>query len=267
MNSKILTFQEHSEFDAVLTYEVWCDFLGNIESDTLSEGIKDQIAKASKDVRDAIVGVFKSIKDEIFTIVKDFGISLKEIVKGLRDRDVYQILRGLKFNVVVLERAFREFRYFWVRGLQSVFKEISENKYIQKIRMGLMTIDEFLDKFPILKKATGPAVGGFLLFMWLNRGFTGRVDYDLDVSDILSALAGKYSFADILASPKGLMTLTIIATGGLGGFVSATWLASSTANIVLALVYTGVRNFEGKLPPVLAQVGKIATLVRGQDIF
>lgn len=254
MKKSLISYNQYSDVSEAISYEVWCGLLDSVESGTLSEGVKDVLAKAGSVVMDSVLRLFKPIKDEIIKIATDFKLSIIDIIKAFKQRDIYALLRALQFKISTILRALDQFNYFWIRGLKSAFEEISKNKYFQKIRSGVMKLDDVLDKYPIIKKVGGPAVAGLLLYVWLNSSFTGKMDIDMNISQILSALRGSYSLADVLASPDGMMMITLFATGGL---ISATWLSSSTSNLLLALTYTGYKKIEGRLPPALKQLESI----------
>ena len=110
-----------------------------------------------------------------------------------------------------------------------------------------MKVDEFLDKYPILKKIGGIAVAGLLLYIWLNMSFIGDLEYDMNIGDMTAALSGTFSIAELFLSPAGLMMITLFATGGL---ISAPWLGASTLNLVLALIYTGYVKIREKSPQI-----------------
>jgi len=258
MKNSILSYNQYSDISEAINYEVWCGLLDSMETGVVSEGVKDALSKVGSVAMDTVLRVFKPIKDEILSIAKDFKISVSEIVKAFKQRDIHRLLVACHFNVKTLIRAIGEFGEFWIRGLRSIFEEIARNKYFQKIRSGLMKLDDLLEMYPMLKKVSGPAVAGLLLYVWLNSSFTGKMSVDMDLSSILAALRGNYSLADLIASPDGMFMITLFATGGL---ISATWLSSSTSNLILALLYTGYRRVEGRLPPALKQLDNVIPMV------
>lgn len=124
------------------------------------------------------------------------------------------------------------------QGLFKIFERISKNKYIEKLRNGVMKIDDFFNEHPLLKKVTGIVVAGILIYIWLSMTFIGDLDYDFNWSDIIAALMGSFTLTDMFLSPSGLMMMTLFVTGGL---ISFPWLGSSIYNLVVALTYTGYK--------------------------
>ena len=82
-----------------------------------------------------------------------------------------------------------------------------------------------------------------MLYVWFKASFTGSFSSDFDMSSILAALAGGYSLTDLLASPQGLATITLLVVGiASAGALSFPWLANDAKNLTLALIYTGAKK-------------------------
>ena len=237
--------------EQTLTYEMWCGLLDSTETGTLSEGLKDILAKAGTVAKDAVMRIFGPIKDEILKLADTLKVGLLDIINALKERSVFGVLRAIGFKIKLLVKAISELSRIFREGLLRVFAEISRNKYVQKIRSGVMKIDELLDKYPLLKKLAGIAVAGLLLYIWLNMTFIGDLEYDMNITAMVAAIGGAYSLADLFASPEGLMMITLFATGGL---ISAPWLGASTLNLTLALVYTGYSKIRQHSPQILSQM-------------
>jgi len=251
MKNTLLSYNEYSNLEQTLTYEMWCGLLDSVETGILSEGIKDILAKAGTAAKDAVMRIFGPIKDEILKLAETLKVGLLDIINALKERSVFGVLRAIGFKIKLLVKAISELGRIFREGLLRVFAEISKNKYVQKIRSGVMKVDDLLDKYPLLKKLAGIAVAGLLLYIWLNMTFIGDLEYDMNISAMVAALGGAYSLADIFASPEGLMMITLFATGGL---ISAPWLGASTLNLTLALVYTGYSKIRQHSPQILSQI-------------
>jgi len=247
MKNSLLTYTEHENLSDIITYEMWCGLLDSVETNTLSEGIRDTLAAAGDKIKQAVLRIFGPIKDEILKLAEEMKIGLRDIVNALKERSVFGVLKAVGFKIKLLVKAILAFTRIWREGLAGIFREISKNKLVQKLQSGAMKVDEFLDKYPILKKIGGIAVAGLLLYIWLNMSFIGDLEYDMNVGDMTAALAGNFSIAQLFLSPAGLMMITLFATGGL---ISAPWLGASTLNLVLALIYTGYVKIREKSPQI-----------------
>jgi hypothetical protein len=111
---------------------------------------------------------------------------------------------------------------------------------MQKIAKGAASVDDLLNKYPILKKLSGPIIAGLLIWMWMNMSYIGDIDYDLDFTSIINALKGSFSVYDLFASPSGLMMVSLLGAGMVG--ISVPWLTGSLIDLVIALVFTASKK-------------------------
>lgn len=187
-----------------------------------------------------VIKFLASIKDQITSITEEFKLSLLDIYKAFRNRDFFALFKALKFSLVNLGKALHAAGKALSGGLLKVFKEIAKTDAIQQLRKGLISVDDFLNRWPLLKKLSGIAVAGILIYIWLNMAFLGDFEFDLDLGDIVNALSGSFSLAELFASPSGLLMLALLGTGFVG--ISFPWLGRNSYNIVMALIYTLVHR-------------------------
>ena len=251
MRKSILSYNEYSNMEQTLTYEMWCGLLDSMETGTLSEGLKDILAKAGTTAKDAILRIFGPIKGELIQISEKFKINLSDIIKALKQRTIFGFFKAIGFKIRLLINMMTELAKLVRNGLVRVFTEIHRNKYIQKIRSGAMKIDEILDKYPLLKRISGIAIAGILFYIWLNMSFIGDLEYDMNISSITGALVGSFSLADLFVSPEGLLMVSLFATGGI---ISFPWLSANIFNILLATIYTGYVKLQEKSPQTIKKI-------------
>jgi hypothetical protein len=217
--------EESNQVHETITYDNYCYLLDNVSS--IDEGLLD-LGKFKK--------IYKDIKQLIFKIKKSISLSVSEIISALKNRDIFALLKSLKFSFAKLLKAFSTLSGLVRKGLFKVFESAFNTKAIQMIRKGTLKIDDILNKHPILKKVTGLIIAALLIYMWLNMSFIGDLDYDFNFGDIISAISGSFSLTELFISPSGLMLIALFSTGGV---MSVAWLGSSTLNLLLGLVYTG----------------------------
>ena len=88
--------------------------------------------------------------------------------------------------------------------------KLAKTRMIQGLQKGTIKVDEFLDKYPKLKTASGVAIAGFLTYQWLYMSFSGNLDSDYDLSSIPEAVAGNIGFTEILATPQGVKGMGLL---------------------------------------------------------
>lgn len=238
-----------------ITYDDYCLVLDNLaEGRNLSEGVLSKVAggigAAASKIASGVAAVFGPLKDELVKIATMAKAGLAEIVQAMKNPTIFSLLQAVRFNLSLLVKAIGEMGRIYREGLGRIFQELAKNRLIQQVRAGTLKIDQILNRYPLLKKISGPAIAGLLLYIWLNMSFIGNAEYDLNLSSMLLALSGKFSITDLFVSPEGLMMLTLFATGGI---ISAPWLGASTANLLLALLYTGLKKAKGS-PQLLSRI-------------
>lgn len=216
--------------ETTITYEQYCGFIDSIT--VTNEGI---ISDLKDKAYDLLSKSFSVVKDELLYISQEIGVGINDILDALKSKDAYSIISSIGFNLKVLFRSLVAATSVLNKGILELFRELHKSKIVQKIHSGVMTVDEVLDKYPLLKRCTGPVIAGLLFYLWLNMSFTGKFDADFDISDVINALRGQFTISDIISTPEGLMRLFLLLTGPT---ISFTWLSSSMMNVMMAVLFT-----------------------------
>jgi hypothetical protein len=224
-----------------VTYEDYCIAVDYVFG--INEGMWDNIKDKASGV---VAKVLSRVKDDLIKIGSDFQLGVNDIINAFKNKNVFHLFKALGFSFHKLIKAVDAFTALVRDGLLHVFKKLHKTGAFQKLKSGAIKMDELLEQHPILNRVTGVAVAGLLFYIWLNMTFIGNMDYDFDFSNMGKALAGNFSLEQLFASPEGLMLGTLFATGSL---ISAPWLGKLAYNLVLALVYTGLKNAKGKDVP------------------
>lgn len=241
----------------IYTYSQYCEDLEYFQyldsQDMLNEGfistlgaIKGKIGKFILDAKKE----FKSILDEN-------DISIASLIKAFKDRDFFSLLKFFKFSLKTCFQSINKATQMMHGGMLKAFQELhKDSKLFARIRQGGADLDAFLNKYPILKKITGIAVAGILLYLWLNMTFIGDLDYDMDISAMFGALRGNFSIETLFLTPEGNMLLALFVTGfASSGLISFAWLGGSLYNLVLAVTYVLFKR-NGKDPSIVSNMRK-----------
>lgn len=225
------------------TYKQYCEdldyFLPIIESNQLNEGFLDTL----KGIKGSVGEILSYAKNQIADAVGDVKIGANELIKAFKDRNIFSVLKSFKFSLKKMLSSIHKATGLINGGVIKIFNELHKTKVFQKIKSGAIKIDEVLEKYPILKKLTGPIVAGILIYIWLNMAFVGNFDYDMDITSWFSALTGNFSIEELFASPQGMTMLAFLATGMLsGGVLSVSWLGSTAANLSTAITYVALKK-------------------------
>ena len=195
-----------------------------------------------------IPGVFSELKSTISQISKEFKLEIADIIEALKDRNIYRLLISVGPRMVM--KALIAFSDLISNTLKRAFKEIHDSPLFKGVQKNTQHITAILDKHPILRKVSGIALAGFLIYLWLNTSFIGSFDFDFDVSDIVEAAKGQYTVEDFLGSPDLVEYMFLFTTGAIIG-LSVDWLEKGIYNVILAIVYTFFKRNKDSIAPLL----------------
>lgn len=191
-----------------------------------------ELADAREDRQEAARKVAASLK-----------VPVEQVYQMWKEPSVKQLLKTFGYSVHAMASSVHHAGEFLKAGAMTAFEQLHKSKAGQALHKGTLKIDSVMDKHPILKKATGPAVAGLLVYMSLNGTYTGHIDADFDMSNAVdAAMNGNYSIADILTSPQGMFGLALFA-GAIAGAPSVSYF-STPVNLGVGLAYTGAKKLK-----------------------
>jgi hypothetical protein len=208
------------------------DYLLKLESSNLlTEGVIN-------DVLSGIKGKLGKVFLELEKRFKNTGINTKELLIAFKNKNMFSLLKFVKFSIKRLLNIYKKADTLIKNGVLKPFEILAKNSTLLKeIQKGGKALDNFLDEHPILKKMSGVAVAGILLYIWLNMTFIGSVDYDFDFSSVLSALLGNFSIETLFTTPQGISMLSLFFVGATTG-ISIPWFGHTVYNLLFGITYT-----------------------------
>lgn len=232
---------EHSHWTAICSGVHESSLPFSVTAADIWQPLKD------KGLLERVGDFFGHMKNQMRTLAEHLKMSLGEIAEAFKSKQVFAFLKAIAFNVAKLLKPLKAFAELYHDGLLKVFAEIHKTKAFQALNSGAMKLDEFLDKYPLLKRLAGPAVAGLLIWMFLAANFTGSPSADMDLTAaIKAAISGSFSVAELFTSPSGIMALTLLLTSLSGvTWMTPMWLDSAVPfNILTALAYTGYKHLK-----------------------
>lgn len=221
------------EDDASLTYEQYCRYI-----DAQVNPITERYY-----VDTAVPRGMERLKNDVIRMGKMFSISLKLIWRALKQPDVFTFLKVIKFNLYMMLDIFSTIGQLVRDGLMDGFKTLADQSFMGQYHSKVAAVDAAIEKFPVLKKVTGPVIFGIYVVIWLNMTFIMNLKYDFDFTKQIKALKGDWKIADFIDQPDGMMLLTLFLTGS---FVSFPWLGSTVLNILILIVVTAMSRIPGE---------------------
>lgn len=211
-----------------------------------NEEFKDLKTSNKKSLKRKISeSVFDGMKFRLNEITKVLREPKADIMKALNEPSTKHMLNAAGGSIKALAKASLEVLKVPNTALGKTFEELHKTDAFKKLQKGTMKVDEFLKKYPTIKKIGGGLMAGAMIYQWLNMSFSGDFDDDFNIEHIGEALQGNYSVEQFVASPSGAKALAQLATGiATGGMASFPW--HSAMNITFAAIYTAAKRSNNK---------------------
>lgn len=220
-----------------LNEESYLALIDSIDFESVNEGKLSDLQRYFKDMYNDAKTYLANVKDRI-------GMDMSEIVEVVKDAfknpTMLKFLKAVGFSFKKLVDAFNAFTGTLRDSILKVAHELNSTKALQKVDAGLMSIDEIINKYPVLKKVRGLALIGFIFWGWTQMTFIGDVEYDFNWSAMIDAWNGSHGLADALSSKGGTAFLALLVLGYSTG-IGFGWLGLG-GNIIFALIYTAYAN-------------------------
>lgn len=213
-NENIIVTSQLNEYQEFINF---LDAGAIINEDLISESLKDKLT------------FFKDLATET-------GANIKEIYAIFKDADVFKFMSYFKWSIVKLFEFIREGFKQYHKILGILAKKIHQSQAGQSWDAFVRDMDDFLTNHPVLARLGGIAVASILVYIWFNMTFTGSPEYDFNMTDILTALTGKYTLAAIFSGEEGIKLLLLFVTGKLG--LSFPWPGPATIQFTVGVVTT-----------------------------
>jgi len=186
-------------------------------------------------VNEGLIDKFKKQIDFIKGIAIKAQLSFKSVLGMFKNRDIVKFFKSIEWSLKKLFDIVKEGFKAYRKVSDAIFGYAADNKIVKWTDSKLHQLDEFLQTHPKLKRLGGLAVGGILVFIWLNMSFTGDYKYDFNFDDVVEAVLGNFSLATIFSGQEELKLLTLFATGMLFG-LSFPWVGHTAIQFVGGLL-------------------------------
>lgn len=200
----------------------------------------------SEGILDTLSAGIKSKLDFIKQLADTSKISIDKAVEFFKNAKAFKFFKMISFDMSKLFKMVKEGYKAYISLHKIVAEYVASQGAVKWTKGKLHELDLFLEEHPILKKLGGVAVGGILIYIWLNMSFSGDLKFDMDFDDILLALSGRYSLGDLFASEQGVRMLLLLATGTVLG-LSFPWPGNTMIHFIGGVVFSLQKLIRAKL--------------------
>lgn len=217
-------------------------------------GIFDNIQKM-KDIGQAAKDKLKNgLKEQIDHVSKNLKITREAVLHAYQEPRMSNILQAVGYSTATLYGVFVQANHAAHDGALTVLTHIVGHEALHKIahkaghQENVKKIDSVLEKYPVIKKLSGPAIAGLLLYGYCLSPTNKLADWDL--SNVTKALKGEYTARDLVTSSEAVSLTASVASGHA---FSLTTIVESAGTLTVALAANAIIHSSN---PKLAAIGK-----------
>ena len=179
-------------------------------------------------------GKLKGKIDFIKNLASHIKAKFKDLLKLFLNSKVFKFFSLIGWSMDKLFGLVKKGFRLYKNLLKAIADYLSKTKVGKWTEEKLKQLDTFLQKHPKTKRIAGVGVAALLVYIWFNMTFTGDFAYDFDMTDMLAALAGKFSLSKLFAGSDGIKLLLLFATGAIG--LTFPWPGAATKQFIGAVV-------------------------------
>lgn len=217
----------------------------NLPKTQITAGIREHIEKLKGIGAKAKKQLAHEYEHYVSTISENVGTSKKAVIKCLEEPSCANALKACNYSFATMYGAYQLVDKAANDGVLHVLGYLAKGNVFHKMQHKLhgkgKKMDEILNKHPCIKKLTGPAIAGLMLYGWNHCDTNSAKDWDM--SKIAKAFKGDFSVEDFIQSSECVYLAKSAASGKL---INPAHLAASATNMLLGVVSTVAHRIDDK---------------------
>jgi hypothetical protein len=210
-----------------------------LQAALVEAGLLDHIKRLPDIGAAAKKGLVTELKSQIHHVSDNLKISKDAVVKAFNEPKLSNMLEACGYSFATMYGAFHMGHKIAEEGALHVIAHFAEHTALHKLAHKsshkAKAIDDFINKYPVMKKVTGPALAGLILYGYTLTEPHKLADWDL--SKVKHALTGDFGVTDFMNTPEALYLGTHVATGKA---LSLTALAENVTTLSIGLTCTAI---------------------------
>lgn len=210
-----------------------------LQAALVEAGLLDHIKKLPGIGAAAKKGLVTELKAQVNEVADNLKINKQSVIKAFKEPKVSNMLEACGYSFATMYGAIHLGHKVAEQGALHVMAHFAEHtaahKLAHKGAHKAKAIDDFIGKYPIMKKVTGPALAGLMLY-----GYTLTEPHklgDWDLSNVKKALTGDFGVHEFLGTPEALSLGMHVATGKA---LSLSALAENVSTLAMGLTCTAI---------------------------
>ena len=180
------------------------------------------------------------LKDHIRSMQDAVGADVADIAMAFKEPSVYNTVKAIGGSISGSSKIIMGSLRTAGKSLKVGASAIHDTDSFQKLKSGIIKVDEFMKKNKALATLSAVAVSGLAIGQWLRMSFSGDIESDFDLTIIPQAFAGEAGFKELIATPDGIKGMGLLSVGMATGGLPI-WMGGTTG-LALALTYSGLQS-------------------------
>ena len=180
------------------------------------------------------------LKDHIRSMQDAVGADVADIAMAFKEPSVYNTVKAIGGSISGSSKIIMGSLRTVGKSLKVGASAIHDTDSFQKLKSGIIKVDEFMKKNKALATLSAVAVSGLAIGQWLRMSFSGDIESDFDLTIIPQAFAGEAGFKELIATPDGIKGMGLLSVGMATGGLPI-WMGGTTG-LALALTYSGLQS-------------------------
>ena len=180
------------------------------------------------------------LKNHIRSMQDAVGADVADIAMAFKEPSVYNTVKAIGGSISGSSKIIMGSLRTVGKSLKVGASALHDTSAFQKLKGGVIKVDEFMQKNKALATLSAVAVSGLAIGQWLRMSFSGDIESDFDLTIIPQAFAGEAGFKELIATPDGIKGMGLLSAGMATGGLPI-WMGGATG-LALALTYSGLQS-------------------------
>ena len=180
------------------------------------------------------------LKTHIRNMQDAVGADLADIAMAFKEPSVFNTVKAIGGSISGSSKIIIGSLRTVGKSLKVGASALHDTSSFQKLKGGVIKVDEFMQKNKALATLSAVAVSGLAIGQWLRMSFSGDIESDFDLTIIPQAFAGEAGFKELIATPDGIKGMGLLSAGMATGGLPI-WMGGATG-LALALTYSGLQS-------------------------
>lgn len=191
---------------------------------------------AAAEARVLVAGITLDFVRDIANAMKT---SMGSIIEIFKDSQVVRFFSKIGWSFKKIWDLMKDGYRTYVDIRKTALEYMSNTKAIQWTTEELKKLDAFFSNHPYIRRVTGLALAGLLIWLFFHTAYIGDMEFDLEIDDVFGAFAGSYSFTKFFGGVNGAKWIVAIF---LGAAVPFSIPGPNTIHFITAFMYTLIKG-------------------------